>query len=270
MPTAEVSGLTLNYQDTGGDGTPVLVLHAFPLDSQMWDPQVDSLGERYRMIAPDLKGFGGSDAPDDPSAYSMDSYADEVRGLLDSLGLSKIVLTGVSMGGYVSLAIWRRHPEVVGALVLADTRADADPPEGVERRTAQQEQVRKEGIPALVEALPQGLLGRTTWEKKPDVVARVRSLMERNPPSGWIGALEAMKTRPDSTSALTSISVPTLVIVGEEDGITPPESSRKMHEHIGGSRLVVIPEAGHLSNLEAPDAFTGALAEFLAGLGGTP
>jgi 3-oxoadipate enol-lactonase len=270
MPTAEVSGLSLDYRDTGGDGLPVLLLHAFPLDSQMWEPQLDSLGERYRLIAPDLKGFGGSDAPDDPAAYSMDSYADEVGGLLDSLGLSRIILVGLSMGGYVSLAFWRRHREAVSALVLADTRAEGDPPEGVERRTAQQEQVREQGIASLVEALPQGLLGRTTWEKKPDVVARLKALMKNNPPSGWIGALEAMKTRPDATDDLTSISVPTLVIVGEEDGITPPESSRKMHEHIGGSRLVVIPEAGHLSNLEAPDAFTGGLAEFLAGIGGPP
>ena len=270
MPTADVSGLSLTYRDTGGDGIPVLLLHAFPFDSLMWDPQFDALGERFRLIAPDLKGFGGSDAPDDPSAYSVDSYADEVKGLLDSLGLPKIVLAGLSMGGYISFALWRRHRDAIGALVLADTRAEPDPPEGVERRTAQQETLRSEGIAPLVEALPQALLASTTWEKKPDVVERVKTLMKSNPPSGWIGALEAMKTRPDSTDDLVSISVPTLVIVGEEDGITPPESSRKLHEHIGGSRLVVIPEAGHLSNLEAPDAFTGALADFLVGLDEAP
>ncbi|MGH2694604.1 MAG: alpha/beta fold hydrolase [Actinomycetota bacterium] len=269
MPTAEVSGLTINYRDTGGGGRPVLLLHAFPFDSRMWDAQFDALGGRFRLIAPDLKGFGDSDAPDDPAAYSMDSYADEVGGLLASLGLPKVVLAGLSMGGYILLAFWRRHRDAVRALVLADTRAEADTPEGVERRSAQQDQLRAEGIAPLVEALPQGLLGRTTWEKKPDVVARIRTLMD-NPPSGWIGALEAMKTRPDSTGGLTSISAPTLVIVGEEDGIAPPESARKMHEHIGGSRLVVIPEAGHLSNVEAPDAFNGALAEFLGDLGPAP
>jgi 3-oxoadipate enol-lactonase len=265
MPTTEISGLNINYIDTGGEGTPVLLLHAFPLNSKMWEPQIEALNERWRFIAPDLKGFGASSAPDDASAYSMDSYADEVAGLLDQIGIDKVVLTGLSMGGYISFAFWRRHRAKISALVLADTRAEADPPEGVEKRTSQQQVVREQGIEPLVEALPGALLGGPTLEKKQDVVESVKALMQ-NPAGGFIGALEAMKTRPDSTSDLTGIDVPTLVIVGENDGITPPDAARKLHEHIGSSRLVVIPEAGHLSNLEAPEAFNGALAEFLTEL----
>ena len=266
MPTVTADGTKINYTDTGGDATPVVLLHAFPLNSKMWEPQIEALSDRFRFIAPDLKGFGGSDAPEDTSTYSMDSYADQVAAVLDDLGLDKVVVAGLSMGGYIAFAFLRRHRDRVSALVLADTRAEADPPEGIEKRTNQQGMVRNEGTAGLIEALSGALLGEATREKKPDVVQKVKELMAENGPSGFIGALEAMKGRPDSSDELTSIDVPTLVIVGEHDGVTPPDAARKIHEHVGGSRLVVIPEAGHLSNLEAPEAFNGALGEFLGGL----
>ncbi|MFN2388069.1 MAG: alpha/beta fold hydrolase [Actinomycetota bacterium] len=265
MPTATIGGTRINYIDSGGDGAPVLLVHAFPLDAQMWEPQIEALGDRFRLIAPDLKGFGGSDAPQDRSLYSMDSYADELAGVLDELGLDAPVLVGLSMGGYIAFAFLRKHRARVRALVLADTRAEADPPEGIAKRTAQQEQVASQGTKALIDALSNALLSEPTRTKKPDVVDRVKQLMD-NPVGGFIGALEAMKARPDSTDELTAIDVPTLVLVGENDAVTPPEAARKIHEHVGGSRLVVIPEAGHLSSLEAPEAFNGALAEFLGGL----
>lgn len=262
MPTATVNGVDISYKDSGGSGTPVLLLHAFPLNSDQWEPQIESLGDRFRFIAPDLKGFGGSAAPEDRSEYTMDNYADEAAGLLDELGIDKATVVGLSMGGYIAFAFLRRHGDKVAALVLADSRAEADPPEGIEKRSGQQELVGNEGTAGLIEALSGALLGEPTREKKPEVVERAKALMQ-NPPAGFIGALEAMKGRPDSTGDLAGISVPTLIIVGENDGVTPPDASRKMHEHIAGSRLVVIPEAGHLSNIEAPEAFNGALAEFL-------
>jgi 3-oxoadipate enol-lactonase len=255
----------IEYLDTGGAGTPVLLVHAFPLRAQMWEPQMESLGDRWRFVAPDLMGFGASDAPEDPSGYSVDSFADDLKAVLDELGIDRVVLAGLSLGGYVALAFLRKYRSVVSALVLADTRAEGDAPEAIEKRTNQQGLVREQGPGALTDGLIGALLGEPTREKKPDVVANVRTLME-NPAAGYVGALEAMKGRPDSTPDLTSIDVPTLIVVGENDTLTPPELSRKMHEHIGGSRLVVIPEAGHLSNLEAPEAFNGALAEFLNSL----
>lgn len=266
MPRVTVGDVELNYVDSGAGQPPVLLLHAFPLNAKMWEPQIEALSERWRFIAPDLKGFGASTAPDDRSTYSMDSYAREVKSLLDQIGLDRVVLVGLSMGGYVALAFLRSYPDAVSALVLADTRAEADPPEGKERRTKQQEIVAEQGTAPLIEQLPAGLLGQPTLEKKPDVVANLKRLMEANPPAGFIGGLESMKNRPDSTDELTRIKIPTLVIAGENDGITPVEASRTLHEHIGGSRLVVLPEAGHLSNLEAPEAFNGALAEFLSRL----
>jgi pimeloyl-ACP methyl ester carboxylesterase len=229
----------------------------------MWDPQVRALGDRFRLVAVDLKGFGQSDAPEDRSAFSMDSYAREVKRVIDEVGAPQVTLVGLSMGGYIAFAFLRLFPQVLSRLVLADSRAEADPPEGVQKRTSQQEQVEKEGTAGLIDALPNALLGETTRTNKPDVVSEVKRLMDQ-PPAGFIGALEALKTRPDSTGDLASVAVPTLIIVGEEDTLTPPDFSRSMHEAIGGSELVVIPEAGHLSNLEAPDAFNGALSKFLA------
>jgi 3-oxoadipate enol-lactonase len=265
MPQVNVDGTTLSYSDSGGDGTPVLLVHAFPLNSQMWEPQIEALGDRFRLIAPDLQGFGGSDAPEDRTRYSMDGYADQLAGLLDELGIEKVVLAGLSMGGYISFSFLRRHGDRVSALVLADTRAEADPPEGVEKRSGQQKQVESEGTGGLIDALPGALLGATTRDSKPDVVDRARKLMD-NPPAGFIGALEAMKNRIDSSDDAAKVTVPTLVLVGEEDGLTPPDAARKLHELIGGSKLVVIPGAGHLSNIEAPEAFNGALGEFLNSL----
>jgi 3-oxoadipate enol-lactonase len=257
--------VALAYRDTGGTGVPVALVHAFPLSSAMWERQVEALARRWRVVAPDLKGFGNSDAPEDPSRYTIDAFADELHALLGHVGVRSAVVVGLSLGGYVALALQRRHPEAIRALVLADTRAESDAPAVIERRTKQQRQVRAEGTAGVAEALCGALLAPETRRSKPDVVARVRSLMEQ-PPAGYVGALEAMKRRPDATPLLQGISVPTLVVVGEHDALTPPDAARRLQKAIPGARLVVVPGAGHLTSLEAPDAFNGALVEFLSGV----
>ncbi len=266
MPTAEVNGITINYTDTGGDGTPVLFVHAFPLHSGQWDGQVEVFGDRYRLITPDLRGFGSSSAPEDRSAYSMDSFADDLKGLLDELGVERVILAGLSMGGYIAFAFLRKYRSAVAGLVLADTRAEADPPAGIEKRTNQQNQVESEGTDGLIEGLTGALLSDHTKSTKPDVVERVKSLMQ-NPAAGFIGALEAMKQRPDSTGELASIDVPTLVVVGEDDAVTPPDAAETITNAVADSKLITIPGAGHLSNLEDEQTFNEALAEFLGGVG---
>jgi pimeloyl-ACP methyl ester carboxylesterase len=265
VTTTTINGTSINYADTGGDGRPVVLLHAFPLNSGQWEQQVDALSGRFRLIVPDLKGFGGSDAPEDASSYSMDDYADSVAGLLDELGVQRVTLVGLSMGGYIAFAFLRRHRDRVEALVLADTRAEADPPEGKEKRSKQQEMVRGEGTSGLIDALTGALISEATLNSKPDVVDRLRKLMD-NPPAGFVGGLEAMKTRPDSSGELSAIDVPTLVVVGEKDGVTPPDAARTIHNGVGNSEMIVIPGVGHLSNLEAPEDFTAALEKFLSAL----
>ncbi|MDQ3983256.1 MAG: alpha/beta hydrolase, partial [Actinomycetota bacterium] len=149
MPSVTVDSRRIEYLDTGGAGTPVLLVHAFPLRAQMWEPQMESLGDRWRFIAPDLMGFGGSDGPDDASVYSVDSFAGDLKAVLDDLGIDRVVLVGLSLGGYVALAFLRRYRPLVSALVLADTRAEADPPEALEKRTNQQALIREQGPGAL-------------------------------------------------------------------------------------------------------------------------
>ncbi len=243
----------------------MVLLHAFPLHSGMWEPQLHVLSPRWQVVAPDLKGFGGSDAPEDPSAYSMEDYADEVAALLDELGLGPVVLVGLSMGGYVAFAFLRRHRHRLAALVLADTRPEADAPEVLERRTNQQRQVADEGTTGVIEALVAGLLSEHTRTEKPAVVEQVRGLMD-NPPAGFVGALAAMKRRTDATAELDAIDVPTLVVVGEEDGVSPPSVAEAMCQRIPRCRLATLPRAGHLSNLDAPEAFNEVLLSFLADL----
>lgn len=265
MPFAEVAGIRLHYTMAGAGEPAVVLLHAFPLHSGMWAPQMEALSSQARIVTLDLPGFGRSDAPESLTRYTMPGFADLVAGLLDHLGLERVVLGGLSMGGYVTFAFLREHADRVSALVLADTRAAADTTEVYERRTDQQDQVARVGTAALVETLLAGLLTERTRAENAELVDRVRALMA-NPPAGYIGGLEAMKHRPDAVAELASITVPTLIIVGEEDGPSPPDVARDMHGRIPGSQLVVLPRAGHLSNLEATEQFNAAVSEFLATL----
>lgn len=265
MPFADVGRTRLHYLDVGTGDLPLVLLHAFPLRAEMWAPQLACLSARTRVLAPDLKGFGRSDAPDDRAGYTMDGYADEVAALLRHLDVDRLVMGGLSMGGYVAFAFLRRFGGMVEGLVLADTRATADTPEVVERRTTQQEAVTGEGPGAVVDTLLSGLLCEDTRSNRPALVAQVRGLMD-NPAAGYVGALEAMKHRPDVTADLAAISVPTLALVGDQDAQSPPDLVRDWQERIPGSRLAVLSRAGHLSNLEAADGFNAAVDDFLAGL----
>jgi len=265
VPFTEVDGARIHYLDAGTGEPALVLLHAFPLHAGMWAPQVGHLSSTNRVIAPDFLGFGGSDAPETMYRYTMLGYADVVAGLLDHLGLERVVLGGLSMGGYVAFAFLRHYPERVSGLILADTRAAADTTMAFEKRTDQQDQVARIGTTALIETLLAGLLSEETRANRLDLVEQVRRLMA-NPPIGFIGALEAMKHRPDATEELASVTVPTLVIVGEDDALSPPDVARDMQERIPHSELAVLPHAGHLSNLEAADDFNAAVASFLARL----
>ena len=250
----------IGYEDVG-KGLPVVFLHGFPHDRSLWAPQLGALMDRCRCIAPDMRGFGES-AVQGP--YTMNRYADDVVALLDTLHIDRAVIAGLSMGGYVAFALWRRHRARVRALVLADTRAGADSTEGRAKRRAMIDTVKAEGIDPLVDAQVTGMLGRTTREKLPELTEYVRRMLARAPAEGVVGALEAMIARPDSTETLATIDVPTMIVVGDEDVLTPPKESRAMHEAIRGSRLEVLAGAGHLSNLERPAAFNHVVSEFVS------
>jgi pimeloyl-ACP methyl ester carboxylesterase len=184
---------------------------------------------------------------------------------MDALALDSAVLVGLSMGGYVAFALWRRHRTRIRALVLADTRAGPDSDEGREKRRRIIDVARARGSAAVAELQLAGMVGATTRERRPDVADAVRAMIAAAPIEGIVGALEAMMTRPDSAPTLATIAVPTLIVVGEEDVLTPPSEARSMHDQIRGSRLEVLPRAGHVSNLEQPSAFNHVLSEFVEG-----
>jgi pimeloyl-ACP methyl ester carboxylesterase len=251
------------HLDEGAGDPPVVLLHAFPLSSAMWQHQVAHLRSRHRVIAPDLRGFGRSEVPDRRDRYSVDGWADDVAGLIGQLGLGRVVLGGLSMGGYVCFAFVRRHAEKLAGLILADTRAGPDAEAVRDRRADQQRLLEQATNPSELGDRLLGPLVGPTSTRRGQTLAVAATLLSGNRAPGVIGALEAMKNRPDSSSDLSGITVPTLVIVGDQDQPSPPEVAEEMAGAIPGGRVVVIPDAGHLSNIENPTAFNQALDDFL-------
>jgi len=258
-----LAGNTSIGYDDDGSGLPIALIHGFPHDRSLWAPQLGGLAAPCRAIALDVPGFGESSAP---AATSMDRFADDVAAALGALGVGSAVIAGLSMGGYIALALWRRHPELVRALILAHTRAGPDDERTRASRMAMIAVVRERGPGAIADRLVAGMTGRTTRKKNPDLVEAVHRMMSRAPTAGIIGALTAMRDRIDSTPTLATIKVPTLVIVGDEDVFTPVSEAQALHRGITGSRLEVIEGAGHVSNLERPAAFNHVVSEFLTSL----
>lgn len=249
--------------DSRGDGPALLLVHGFPLDHALWAHQVATLA-RWRRIAPDLRGAGVSDAPD--GGYSMATYADDLAKLLDGLHIERAVIAGLSMGGYIAFEMLRRHRDRVMGLILVDTRADADTAEARQARESMIEVARTQGAAAVAERMVPRLLGRSSQQTQPHVVEQVRAMVGRTPVPGIVGALSAMRDRPDSRPLLPTIDLPTLVVVGAEDELTPPAASRAMASAIPSAAMTTIPGAGHLAPLEAPTAVTRVIAEFLEAL----
>ncbi|OLC43827.1 MAG: hypothetical protein AUH74_01550 [Nitrospirae bacterium 13_1_40CM_4_62_6] len=260
---ARINGVNMAYTDDGR-GMPIVFVHAFPLGKVMWESQVKGLSEQFRVIAVDLRGHGESDAP--IWRYTMEQFADDLNSLLDHLSLTQAVMAGLSMGGYILFAFYRKYAARVKALILADTRAQADTGEGKADRFAMAQLAWKEGPGAIAEAMMPKLLSTASLQGRPDLVERVHSIIAGNRVSGIVGDLMAMEARPDSVPLLKQIARPTLVIVGEHDIGTPPSDARLMAENIPGARLEIIKHAGHLSNLEQPEAFNRAVRGFLSSL----
>jgi 3-oxoadipate enol-lactonase len=260
MPFMRVNDIQLAYTDVGS-GAPVVFIHGYPFNRSLWNEQLDALSGTYRVVAPDLRGFGESDRPEGPA--TMNRMAQDVAQLMDGLGISRAVIAGLSMGGYVALAFCKQFPSRVSALVLADTRAQGDTEEGKQTRAQQAEKALSEGMAGIADAMLPKLLTPETVSKRPEVVKRIRDMMLKTKPEGAAAALMGMAEREDQTEFISSINAPTLILVGSEDAITPVADSETMHSKIAGSRLVVIENAGHVSNLEQTDKFNEALVGFL-------
>lgn len=256
---------TLGHTDRG-TGTPLLFLHAFPLHAEMWTPQLTVLSALARVLTVDAPGRGRS-ASMSP-VPSLDERAVRICALLDLLKIPKVVLVGLSMGGYNAFAFYRRFPERVLALVLADTRAQADTPEARAGRTAMIRTAETQGHGPIADAMLPKLLGKTAHETRPELVQQVRAMIHSVPIPAIVSDLQAMAARPDSTDLLPTIRVPTLIIVGDEDVPSPPADAREMADRLPQPQLAVLTHAGHLSNLEQPEAFNQAMKDFLGTLKG--
>lgn len=263
--TLALSHGTLAWEEVGSRraGITLLLLHGFPHDRALWSAQLASHEEHFpdvRLLVPDLPGFGQSSPLAQPS---MDAYADTLEALLDAAGVEQAVVGGLSMGGYIAFAFWRRHSARVRALILADTKAAADTEPARVKRRDLITSVECDGVGSVVGGMLQSTLGTTTRTESPALVAQVEVMLRRAPASGVIGAAQALMHRDDSTATLETITVPTLVLVGDEDTVTPVSDAIVMSGAIRGSRLVTVPGAGHLSPLEQPTIVTAAIAEFL-------
>jgi 3-oxoadipate enol-lactonase len=260
---ASTSAVPLNHREAGSGSEVLLLLHGFPFHSGMWRPQLDAPPEGWRIIAPDLRGFGRSPVIEG-NGFSMDAAAADVAALLQRLGIARAVVCGLSMGGYVAFAMLRNHPSLVRGLVLCDTRAAADTDEVRRGRQQSIAQIGAEGTAHFNETMLGKLLSPFTQERRPEVVEEVRAMMAEARPESVIAALHGLASRPDSTPMLRSTVIPTRVIVGEDDEITPPREAQIVARGIPGARLEIVPDAAHLPNLENPEVFDRLLNGFLA------
>jgi 3-oxoadipate enol-lactonase len=253
-----VNNLTVGYTDEGR-GLPLLFVHGFPLSRGAWQKQIDALRSSYRIIAPDLRGFGESQPGTAP--ISMTQYADDLHALVQQLKTGPVVLIGHSMGGYVLFAFLRQYPKLVHGLVLVSTRAGKDTPEAAAGRRATAEKVQAKGVEVVIEAMAPKMLAADNHDRA--MAEQVRGFMTPSTPEGVIGALLGMSERPDASAELAGISVPTLIITGADDMLIPPTESEKLAQTIPGSQLNIIPHAGHLVAFEQPDKFNHVLEEWL-------
>jgi 3-oxoadipate enol-lactonase len=247
-----------------GRGAPILFIHGFPFNRSMWRQQLADL-TRWKLIAPDLRGAGASSAP--AGGYSMARYADDLVRVLDAQKVDRAGVCGLSMGGYILFELLRRHPERVRAAVFCNTKAEADTPDAQRGRDEMAALAEREGQAAVADRLLPRLLAPSTFAAQPETVAQVREMITGTPLPGLVGALRAMRDRPDSTATLRAIRAPVLVVAGEDDQIAPPDGMRAMAQAITGAQFALMPAAAHLAPLEQPQATNRVLADFFDGVG---
>lgn len=257
-----INGIEVFYEDSGNSSAlPIVLVHAFPLSHEMWQPQIASLASKYRVITYDIRGHGKSGIGD--GQYMLEFFVDDLIGLLDFLQLNKAVLCGLSMGGYIVLRVAERNPERIYAMILADTQSKSDSNEAKIKRSAAIKMLKTKGVQAYADSFAKGALAPENYSGKIDVVKKIKQIIESNTPLGIGGALLALAGRTDTTSFLSNVKIPTLIIVGESDALTPVALSEAMRNQIPGSELHIIRHAGHISNIENPDEFNKHLLNFL-------
>ncbi len=258
----KLNGITINYTERGlPQGLPVVFIHGFPFNHSMWEPQMKALPNNIRAVTYDVRGHGESDVAD--GIYSIEIFVDDLMALLEHLSIEKAVVCGLSMGGYIALRGFERQPEKFKALILCDTRTEADTNEGKVKRSASIKTVKTDGVGVFADGFVKAVFAEKTFQNNPAVVDMIRNVIKGNSPLGICGTLLALAARTETTAALSSVKVPTLILVGEEDKLTPPSASESMRDRIAKSEMHVIPHAAHMSNLENAEEFNAHLLPFL-------
>lgn len=264
MKKIQVNGYQMAYTDAG-EGTPIVFVHGYPLNREMWQPQIEALSDSFRVLAVDLRGHGDSDPV--PGPYSVDLLADDIRAFLDALRIDQpVVLCGLSMGGYIAFAFYRKYLDRLRGLILTATRAAADTVEGKAAREASMRTAREKGVIPIVEGMLPKLVSPSTTAKKPELVKQVGKITLNTSLEGVLGDLAALRERPDSTPTLEQIRIPVLILHGEDDQIIPIQEAQAMQSIILSAEFHSVPNAGHLPNLENPAVFNHTVREFVTKL----
>lgn len=259
---AIINGLEIHYEDLGSlTSPPIVLIHGFPFSHEMWRPQIELLKSKYRVIAYDVRGHGKSDVGD--GQYLIEFFVDDLIALLDHLKIEKTILCGLSMGGYTALRAVERNPERFSVPILCDTASEADTNEAKLRRGATITAVKRNGVKAFAETFVKAVFAPESLETRGDTVRLIREIIESTSPVGICGTLLALAARTETTSALPNMKLPTLILVGELDKLTPPAISQMMHSKLPNSELNIISRAAHLCNLENPTDFNRHLLTFL-------
>lgn len=255
--------ISYSYHNAHPKERPTVVfIHGFPLRGEMWKNQADALKDKLNVLTFDLRGLG--DTRVSSYSFTQQMLCKDLKSLLDNLSIEKVILCGLSMGGYIAQHFTALYPQYVQGLILCDTRASADSNAAKEARTSDIRLIDEQGVSAFIEAFIPKVLSQETLENSPNIVASVRKMLEMNTPEGLKACLMCLAARPDLTEELNNIKVPTLIIVGEQDKLTPPEDAEKMSEKIQNAQLILIRGAGHFTNLENEPAFNSALLSYIA------
>ncbi len=259
---AELNSISINYIERGPkDGLPLVLIHGFPFSLEMWEPQIQIFSEKYHTVAYDIRGHGSSGVGD--GQYTIDFFVDDLLALLDHLGIEKAVLCGLSMGGYIALRTVERSPERVRGIILSNTRSESDSNEAKIRRSNAVRMIKLRGVREFAEDFVKSVFSKETLQSRPEIVEMIKRIILKTSPLGICGTQLAIASRTDSTPMLPVLKIPSLILVGEHDILTPPSAAQAMHEKIAGSELHIIPGAAHMSNLENTERFNMLVDEFL-------
>jgi 3-oxoadipate enol-lactonase len=257
-----INNSIINCTDNArSQGLPIIFIHGFPFSLEMWKPQLSELSAGFRLISYDIRGHGASAVGD--GQYTIDLFADDLIALIDYLSIKRPVLCGLSMGGYIALRTFERHPERIGGLILCDTKSESDTNEAKTKRFATMKIIKESGIDLFAGEFVKSVFCENTFSHKPEIVDEAIQIIRRNSPLGICGAILALASRTDTTQILPSINVPTCIVAGEHDRLTPPAVAESMHKVIPGSKMHVVPNAGHMCNIENSGEFNNILLSFL-------